>query len=862
MWCYQKPGFEALIVAELRKQQQCSQFCDTLLKAGGVSVPAHSCILSAISPHISSALSSSPAPPSGQSRLLEFQALGACTLLHIIRLLYSGEMAGEGENEKQEAIYAAAKLGISGLVEVTKSRGRFGGGTEQYAEVGVQTEPQRTEEHEGRLVRWRREVRDGSTYMWKEAEVSGGGRDMWTQTEEQLVDSCPPVPAVVPYETIDMSVLQSLGHTDSHQLVTVIYPPEENQTLQYTAAPPGCLQESTTPGRTSVAIVTPQYAPLPAPLPHYSTQTAPCVADSQSCWADPNPEEWEGERLEQFEGNIVGFINHFLNPEKRESPRRGRAGRKPRGAQAAKSGQQRTRRPRGRPRGRGRGTFTQMVDVQEIGVSKLQKLFLHRWRVRTPRAGQGGGAVGRRLHQKTREELEPAKKKPRRRGNVFEEDQSQETPQGRGGANTQRERRKTTQQVAKASLPIGTDQICRNQPTPSNNLYDGPVLTSSSPSIRPMRSHAAPYVSPASSRLYSPQFAPPTPPPHEDQPEHIDRLLEEVFQDLDILPNNKAPLSTGSNTPGNSAIQNKHQAQISSCEMPVLQQQCEGELNDILENLLQSFEQHDESNHASSCIQISPEASQAIQRNYKTTKIHEETSHTPFLQRIVNRSQTPGVQRADTGLSDTQAVSSKKFKSVTPARRPKRRRSNTYLFSLEKKKVKKPASSRDSKATSGQDQQEKQLQQTPVVKLTRDNLLSVRAARQGNNCELSEEKSPSKGNSHFGSFRRHLVTKFYPIRSRFRDPHIQDFLPFLEEDSVQTTRPPNRRCGRPKKNGNLLSSSHVESTTTSEKIPETEKCEAVIEEDDVDVVGGMGPSPVPVNITWTDSSEEEIDVGI
>uniref|UniRef100_A0A096MCK8 BTB domain-containing protein n=2 Tax=Poecilia TaxID=8080 RepID=A0A096MCK8_POEFO len=116
MWCYQKPGFEALIVAELRKQQQCSQFCDTLLKAGGVSVPAHSCILSAISPHISSALSSSPAPPSGQSRLLEFQALGACTLLHIIRLLYSGEMAGEGENEKQEAIYAAAKLGISGLV--------------------------------------------------------------------------------------------------------------------------------------------------------------------------------------------------------------------------------------------------------------------------------------------------------------------------------------------------------------------------------------------------------------------------------------------------------------------------------------------------------------------------------------------------------------------------------------------------------------------------------------------------------------------------------------------------------------------------------------------------------------------------
>lgn len=36
MWCYQKPGFEALLLAELQRQQQCSQFCDTLLKAGGI----------------------------------------------------------------------------------------------------------------------------------------------------------------------------------------------------------------------------------------------------------------------------------------------------------------------------------------------------------------------------------------------------------------------------------------------------------------------------------------------------------------------------------------------------------------------------------------------------------------------------------------------------------------------------------------------------------------------------------------------------------------------------------------------------------------------------------------------------------
>lgn len=36
MWCYQKPGFEGLLLAELQRQQQCSQFCDTLLKTEGI----------------------------------------------------------------------------------------------------------------------------------------------------------------------------------------------------------------------------------------------------------------------------------------------------------------------------------------------------------------------------------------------------------------------------------------------------------------------------------------------------------------------------------------------------------------------------------------------------------------------------------------------------------------------------------------------------------------------------------------------------------------------------------------------------------------------------------------------------------
>lgn len=364
-------------------------------------------------------------------------------------------MAGEGECEKQEAIYAAAKLGISGLVEVTKSRGRPGGGAERYTEMGVQTE-----EDEVRGVSWRREMRDEFTRLWKET-LSDRRRDVWTQTEEELIHACAPVSSVVPYQTIDMSVLQTIAPTDSHQVVpvTIIYPPDQNQTLQYVYAPPEYLQEPTT----SAA---PQHAPQPPyPLPGFPTHTVSCVADSQSCVADPDPEEGEDELLERFQGNIPGFISNFRNvviPEDRESPRRGRAGRRPRGAKAARTGPQRTRTPRGRAggRGRGRGGFTQMVDVQEIGVGKLQKVFLHRWRVSTPRTGLGGGAVGRKVFQKTREELEPARKgrSRRRRGKVFEVGQSQDVQPGSDEANAWC--RKTTLQLTKVRDHKQYSPIC------------------------------------------------------------------------------------------------------------------------------------------------------------------------------------------------------------------------------------------------------------------------------------------------------------------------------------------------------------------------------------------------------------------
>lgn len=438
----------------------------------GVSVPAHSCILSAFSPHISSALSSTPMPPAGQSRLLEFQALDACALLRVVGLLYSGEMVGEGEKEKQEAISAAAKLGIHGLVEVTRGdrKKSHEDGEGQRAEVGVQTEPLLPEENEGRRGRWRREVRDGSTFLWKEI-LSVGEKDTWTQTEElQANTAAPPHPAAS-FETIDMASLQSLAHTDHNLLppqipyipISLVYPLDENQTHQPSAAPVDSLQEFTAAEHSSVTVMAPPHTSLPPSLPSFSSKATLCAADPQNWWTGPqgtarhvvSAEEWEDTRLEQFQGNIPGYINYFLNPDKEEDSCRGRARGRRRGAgvggaRRAGAGERRARRPRARTGGRGRrGGLTQTVDVQEVGVSKLQKLFLQRWGMRVSRTGQGGGAAGRKLYLKTREFLKPAKSCQRRRVRckMWEFSQSRDVlPYSEGGAgNTQHRPRNATQ---------------------------------------------------------------------------------------------------------------------------------------------------------------------------------------------------------------------------------------------------------------------------------------------------------------------------------------------------------------------------------------------------------------------------------
>ncbi|XP_011478454.1 uncharacterized protein LOC105354892 isoform X2 [Oryzias latipes] len=708
MYTLQKPDFEVLLLAELQRQQRCKHLCDVLLKAKDASVPVHGCILSALSPSIYSALSSLP-PPAGQSWLLEFPTLGASTLLHLVSLFYTGRMTGVAENEKQEAISAAAMLGIHGLVEVIETDDRRRAELCRCKEVEVQTEPRRREEDEGQRGRWRREVVEGNTYLWKET-LSGVGKEVWTQTEE--TNAAPLVLPLASFEAVEVGAFQNVTQPDYPQCVpvAVFCPPKDNQPHQFSCStPPAGAKEAShsaalVPARTD-----------PPPLTHFSQQMLSETPEPQSSWTGSQgpdrdavaAEESEDEDFEHFQDNIPGFINYFVNKSKEQDQghrRRGRGGQ--RGERAARSGQQRVRRPRGRPRGsRGQRTGTQIVvDVPTVKISRLQKMFLHRWGVKTPRTGQGGGTVGKMLCLKTRDGLTPTR---RQRGcsqawklSPIKKDQ----PRIMGG-----ERSSLRQQK---SLQENQTQVSRNRSSsvsvPSSSSSTRPMQTSSAHTSLP---HAAPHAPGASPILHTTPL-----PPQEEQPEHIDRLLEEVMMGLHILPedNNtpaqqQCPLPISSNTLDSSQTRSKQQDPPTGSEGPVLQQQFEGELNEILDSFLQSFEQHVESCRVrEDCEESNANSSDASRRCTVQTQTRsssdpqeQEAGQVRSSQAAINghHSRSPQAEPSEApAVGDVLSIDSQKATKKTR----KRKRAKTFMLSLEKKVQKKRKKDAEAKSVNEQ----------------------------------------------------------------------------------------------------------------------------------------------------------------
>lgn len=149
---YWWPSYVEHLLRELQRQQNTSQFCDTLLQTEGkrqlqhlhaiglnwkvifvcvickgISVPTHSCVLAALSPQLSERLSGSQPSQLGQKRKVRLDTMTAHTLLKLVGLLYSGEMEVQGSFEKDEVLFAARQFGITDLVEGRKDvRGKEG----------------------------------------------------------------------------------------------------------------------------------------------------------------------------------------------------------------------------------------------------------------------------------------------------------------------------------------------------------------------------------------------------------------------------------------------------------------------------------------------------------------------------------------------------------------------------------------------------------------------------------------------------------------------------------------------------------------------------------------------------------------
>lgn len=509
--------------------------------------------------------------------------------------MYSGEMVGEGEKEKQEAISAAARLGIHGLVEVTTENGEHG----QLVEVGVQTEPLLEKERNER--KWVRAVKDGITILWKE-RLPGGVKDTWTQTEQLQVNTTAPE---LPFETIDVACLQNLRHTDYSVIppqiplipISLLYPPNENQIAQPSFTPMDSLQESPAAGPFSVVM------DLPSSFSSLFSQEIASVATPHTSGTASQVaagNEWNDSGFEQFQGNISGYISNFLMPEKQQKksyrgrPRGRRRDPRARGARRANEGERRPRRPMGSTPGRGRGGFTVTVDLQEVGLGTVQKLFLQRWSTRSSRAGQGGGAVGRKLYLKTREIQKLAKS--RRRGS---EKMSKSPPH-------------------KDDLPLcegGRARGCKSKPTSterfcSQQFYNIRTAPASAPSRHPspspgLWSSAGLYASSASSFLHN---TPVAPPPQNEQVEPFDHLLEEVMMGLDIFPNiSTQPVPTASRSsctdPTSTSTESRQDghggavgkeggsSRAPNSKSPVPQQKGETDFREMFENFLSTFEQ-------------------------------------------------------------------------------------------------------------------------------------------------------------------------------------------------------------------------------------------------------------------------------
>lgn len=540
---------------ELQKQQSRAEFCDIVLQTQGVSVPMHSCVLSAFSPRLCGSLSSMPSPRNGQRRLIEVQAVEACTLLSLVSLLYSGQF----NEDKEEVLLAACKLGIN----------------------IPQREPKRLATEQNTQTEWTKEVTERECQTESAPTLPSESQNP-KETIETVIGplSWKSDQGLCTYTNgsdITLATLQNVqGNPEnmpSFQVMDVV--PE---TAMYpTVSGPACLPQ--------VYICPPaasyQQPPTPLPThPHPSHNTyAEQLANQNSATLGGilDGEECVLEAFEQFESNLPGFINYFIDTNisqgvgQREQSQRGTRrdikteGRVRRGLRAGLSG--------------GFALKGEVLNVckREQNTNRCGRVARSVW------VGQGGGRVGRILdNRKVFKNQERLKRRRQGRGLVKEE--------GERGKSSSRARPRKRQTGSRDRLvePVCQDTAPplrrrgrpRTRPLPQQNFsrnFSGTSVPEQKTMNPPAPSlmHTAPL--PATSQT---SFTQP-----------MDWLIDDVIAQLPFMPNNQHGV-TNTVTVDSNVDHPRAQSSVKLTDLGIVQPQSEGELTDILDSFLRTFEQH------------------------------------------------------------------------------------------------------------------------------------------------------------------------------------------------------------------------------------------------------------------------------
>lgn len=360
-------------------------------------MPVHSCVLSAFSPRLYGTLSSMPVATAGQRRLIKLQAVDADTLLSLVSLLYSGQL----HENREQVLSAAQTLGIElpqwpeeeghvGRGKVGRRKEREDADNEMEKEVGARDWDDRMS---GRM-------KEGSRREKEKRRENGTQPGCGRETDERGAQTdlaCVEPQSIQPVFLIDQSARYTSQELGSHM---EIQDAEIHSKKKLTICEVLAMAPETGSGETvsDSACVSQTYLySTEHHQPSFAVTSHPQNNFLNQSLVVPEADADAENNLKQFEGNIPGFISHFLDSTNSKS-----IGRRGRGCVSKVVKEDRVFK-RGKAQSADGGSVKEWLGWTGGGRGGRRQRCIKRWGLMARLAwqGQGGGRVGRPLQTRS-----------------------------------------------------------------------------------------------------------------------------------------------------------------------------------------------------------------------------------------------------------------------------------------------------------------------------------------------------------------------------------------------------------------------------------------------------------------------------